>query len=193
MLLSGGRPSPHDGSTPVIEDDSNEPHSSTCSTPCPGSPVATSPTDSESTQQRLSRTQATLGDSEVPDWPRNSTKYAEAVPTTKQERDLKEPITSLRQKLEASTALINRLHLRNEVIRLENVLDGKRLQEARSEQRDATEKAQAATGDGRKTKVVLGSVLGFLLLVLSGYVNWALFYSPEVSYVRQRRRAVLGL
>lgn len=193
MLLSGGRPSPLDGSTPLIEDESDAPYSSTRSTPCPPGQAARSPASRESTQPPPSSNHATPGDPEVHSEPPRYHEARHAAASTEEERHLKESIASLRQKLEASTALVDRLHLRNEVYRLENEMNEKKVQQVRLEQQSAKEEAHTATEAGRKRQMVLSSMLCLLLLALLIYINWSLFHTPEVAYVRQRRRALLGL
>ena len=110
ILLSGGRSSPHDGSTPLIEDDSNHPYSSKRSTPCPPRPAAASLTDSEATQQPPSSTRATPSDREVSTQPEHHARNGDAAATWEEERNLTDTVISLRQKLDASSmCLLNQM------------------------------------------------------------------------------------
>ncbi|KAK4625907.1 uncharacterized protein CLAFUR5_06112 [Fulvia fulva] len=188
MLFSEGMPSPHDGSTPLIEHNSDILDSSIRSTPCPRERRRTSPAHSESTLLQPSSNRATPGGLDVFEPPKDEARDHGAAAGTQEQLRLQESIASLRRKLEASTALVDRFHLRNEVIRLEKELNEKKLEQARSEQQSAKEDASTAVEAGRKKEVALSSILCILLLALFVYVNWSLFYSPEISYVRQRRR-----
>lgn len=104
---------------------------------------------------------------------------------------LQASLLDLREELRTSTDIINNLRTRNQVHELENTAQEAELRRAEEERVIAWEKARdAAISEDYKLRILL-MLLGSVLVSLGLYCYWSWYFGPEMSYVRQRRRAVL--
>lgn len=141
-------------------------------TPCPGGQQPHPPESSSPVRAMLDN------DSSVPDLPTPTilvpaTPYQHNQPASA--GDNMSRLRGLRERLEASTALVRNLQTRNTIQEADNA----RLR--LSYQKDEL--------IGKVLKVVLGVLL--VCVVVYGVAGWC--NGPEMEYVRMRRRAVLGM
>lgn len=102
---------------------------------------------------------------------------------------LRVTLTTLREALTNSTALVNNLRTRNDFFRAENLAKQAQLTEVQKARDSA--KVVAQEQDARWRFVVL--VVSLLVVVSVGYAYWCWCEGPEMQYVLRRRREVLGI
>lgn len=104
---------------------------------------------------------------------------------------LQTSIVGLREQLNAATGIINNLRTRNQIHEIENTTKQNDVQKAQHERRLAWEKARDDAVIWRSKSRFLARVLGLTILAVVVYGYWCWFHGPEMSYIRQRRQAVL--
>lgn len=100
-------------------------------------------------------------------------------------------LIGLREQLRASTGIINNLQTRNQVHVLETTVKEAELQRAQDERNVVWERARQDSEQGYRKTQVLMALLGLIAVGLIVYGYWCWCLGPEMSYIRQRRVAVL--